>query len=597
LDKTEPLFKRRIALAACLMEDYEGHTPLYYALESQNTAIIQCIFKCLMTAFSPDFCRFSREDARQNHLPDLFPLAECIDIKDEYPAMVLKLVARFKLIDSYESIVKKGCEKAPLGEHEFKVLGSEERTPSEFWRENFYHLKEKSKKFKMGDTVRVKYGTGNFTTYFEGSVSGANLDNTFNIEFDDGVDNNVRKERIQLVVAGGDEGWGVGGADDGGMLSMTSVPSDVQEEDKVAPVTAKLVPFKNAVGKGSELLAAVVHAAESTNKYDVFDNEVLQAIIDFKWNSHVKWKFLKHIALDLVMVFSYSFGAYLSTFKANRDNPWALFPTLVTMVLWMYFVRHEMRQFYYENDKLTAMHPTMFLRAGFRHIMGTVWNFLDFWSLTMIAVTSVLRIMRFIYFLNNGYEMKSWVTFNSIGFGFGLPFVYINLLKYMQGFQQSGELVSMIIGIMAGIKMFILILITVIVGFTFGFYVLARGGDGLYDNEMGTVGLFSEYSHNATTYLGLGDVKDFEAGMLNVESMEFKGSMLGAYALMLGAFDVEEFAGFSNWYAAVALFVVFTFFVNIVMLNLLIAIMGDVSALPTHRTRTRHTHTHLWPRI
>ena len=44
---------------------------------------------------------------------------------------------------------------------------------------------------------------------------------------------------------------------------------------------------------------------------------------------------------------------------------------------------------------------------------------------------------------------------------------------------------------------------------------------------------------------------------------------------MLGDFDLQEFESSGNKHAMALLFTIFQFFVNIVMLNLLIAIMGD----------------------
>ena len=46
--------------------------------------------------------------------------------------------------------------------------------------------------------------------------------------------------------------------------------------------------------------------------------------------------------------------------------------------------------------------------------------------------------------------------------------------------------------------------------------------------------------------------------------------------MMLGDFDIEDFTDTSHFSISICLFVVFMYLVNIIMLNLLIAIMGDV---------------------
>ncbi|GMH53826.1 hypothetical protein TrST_g8090 [Triparma strigata] len=53
-------------------------------------------------------------------------------------------------------------------------------------------------------------------------------------------------------------------------------------------------------------------------------------------------------------------------------------------------------------------------------------------------------------------------------------------------------------------------------------------------------------------------------------------SLFSSYALLLGNFDVNELEESSSFVITVFLFVGFSFFINIIMLNLLIAIMGDI---------------------
>jgi len=234
--------------------------------------------------------------------------------------------------------------------------------------------------------------------------------------------------------------------------------------------------------------------------------------------------FLKDMALDVVMVVAYTVDAlahsHVSDFNSARSIL-SLLPAAITAALWFFFVCHEVAQFFKSKNGIVE------------YFTGSIWNAMDFLSLSLILATFAIRAV----------EWGPDATFkaSSVALAFGLPVAYMNLLKYMQGFRVSGELVSMIIGIIRGTVAFTAILAVIVVGFALGFYVLFRQGSG---------DAFGQTS----------------VGM----------AMLSGYTLMLGDFDVENYTETGNFLAAVALFVVFMFLVNIVMLNLLIAIMGDI---------------------
>lgn len=113
----------------------------------------------------------------------------------------------------------------------------------------------------------------------------------------------------------------------------------------------------------------------------------------------------------------------------------------------------------------------------------------------------------------------------------------------------------MITGIMrdSGTKYFTIILIVCMVGFAAGFFVL-------YENQN-----FEDLKY---------DVEDKSSQKQENPFM----SVFSAYTLMLGEFEVTEFPDTSSgeYFSTALLFIVFTAFINIIMLNLLIAIMSDI---------------------
>ena len=75
---------------------------------------------------------FTKLDSHLQHMGDLFPYSEILEVMIEYPLLALKYLERFKLLSAY-SVVTKGCEKALIEEGKQYVKGSAERTPFDFW--------------------------------------------------------------------------------------------------------------------------------------------------------------------------------------------------------------------------------------------------------------------------------------------------------------------------------------------------------------------------------------------------------------------------------------------------------------------------------
>jgi len=291
------------------------------------------------------------------------------------------------------------------------------------------------------------------------------------------------------------------------------------------PVTAKICPLKGVASSDSEFLECLVRAAVSTKMYRVFENEVVKSVISHKWNSYVKPLFLKELGLDVAMVLSLTLDAIL---HPTIETAPSITLTAVTLCLCLYFVLNEFSQ--------------AIQAESLREHYGGIWNVLDVLSLGSILLAYAVR-----FFISTESSV--------LVFAVALPLAYLSTLYYMQGFEESGKLVRMIIGITKGIGSFTTILTVCLVGFSFSFFILYRAGPGEY----------------ASAGAGGADVVDGPFGMSNWAMSIFTG-----FLLLLGDFNAEEFSASASYGLTLTLFVVFMFFINIVMLNLLIAIMGDI---------------------
>ena len=116
-------------------------------------------------------------------------------------------------------------------------------------------------------------------------------------------------------------------------------------------------------------------------------------------------------------------------------------------------------------------------------------------------------------------------------------------MYYAQTLKSTGPLVIMIFEIVWDMRYFLLSLTSIMIGFGVAFFVLFR-----HDHESS-------------------DVKD-NFGRVDQ-------TLIRMFAMMLGDFDVEVFYESNRAYIALPLFILYMIIMMIVLLNLLIAIMGD----------------------
>eukprot|EP00388_Colpodella_angusta_P035216 GDKK01035312.1.p1 GENE.GDKK01035312.1~~GDKK01035312.1.p1 ORF type:complete len:290 (+),score=62.54 GDKK01035312.1:100-870(+) len=117
-------------------------------------------------------------------------------------------------------------------------------------------------------------------------------------------------------------------------------------------------------------------------------------------------------------------------------------------------------------------------------------------------------------------------------------FGYFNILYFLRAFESTGPLVSMIMKIANDMKVLITIVMIVLVGFSQAFWVISSVDRDL---PFGTI----------------------------------ENSLLNSYVFMLGGFDPSAFEGSPLNRFAIALSCFYMLIVSILLLNLLIALMGD----------------------
>ncbi|GMH79417.1 hypothetical protein TL16_g08138 [Triparma laevis f. inornata] len=298
----------------------------------------------------------------------------------------------------------------------------------------------------------------------------------------------------------------------------------------------QIVPIKGVASKDSKFLQKLVEAASQSNFISAFENEVIEAIINHKWRTYVRKKFDRHMYLYVVLVIAITIDAvtfkrYIYTIEeTSLVKVLGFLPMVVVIGLWLFFTEHGYSQF--RNAESS------------KDYFMDLWNVVDLCSLVSIFLTYLTRILEMqlgrITFFEEGHATED-LFWSTLLLSFAVVATYLNILYFLQGVQKkSGQLVRVILGIFSDMHVFIGIALTCLVGFSVGFYVLFE------------------------------DKKQFQ-------NENIMSSIFTSYTLMLSEFDFSEeyLTKSTDTIAVCILFFSFTFGINIVMLNLLIAIMGD----------------------
>jgi len=253
------------------------------------------------------------------------------------------------------------------------------------------------------------------------------------------------------------------------------------------------------------------------------------------------------------MIIFFTLDAVVMQPKIGQSNFEAFLPMIFAICFWLKFTSHEIYQYIgarteyllrkasrNEYDRPVLAKAKMSLAKAkkelffcFKHVFMDLWNTLDFFSLSGIFWTFVMRL--FSYLHDRKYE--EYVRIIS---AFALLMNYLNMLYYLQGFSAAGELVRMIVGITLGVRFYLVVMLVVLIGFCSAFFVLFQGAP-----------------------------KDFG------QSSPLQ-SLFSGYTIMLGTFETSDFDNSVSYSSTSVLFIFFTLFINIIMLNLLITYMADI---------------------
>ena len=285
------------------------------------------------------------------------------------------------------------------------------------------------------------------------------------------------------------------------------------EGDSEMRVEIKAVELDDIfVGESSRMW---MKALTETENIDIFSLKVIQAIIFFQWKYFKRmiiWKvFVPFIAYFLLFIV---YGSLMLRNKASETEwgPWST-GTLVFSILVLIMAVYMA---YIEVEQLKFHKWDYF---------SSFWNLVDLVSLVLNVVTMICDLVQL--------PSQDVATLAAIA----VLFMWLKTFYFLRIFSSTASLVRMIIEITSDMKYFLVVLMMAVLAFTNAFYILT----------------------------------------VNLAELDSKVpySFVFSYRMGLGDFNTDDFGSSKDELLLWILWFANTLIINIILLNLLIAIMGD----------------------
>jgi WD40 repeat protein len=312
-------------------------------------------------------------------------------------------------------------------------------------------------------------------------------------------------------------------------------------------VSPWLVPLKSIAGINSRFLATLVTSAEQLRDYRAFDNEVVKIVVEFKWKAFVRRAFLFDFAVfgALVVLFA-THALVFDSYAREAPATGKAFGILILAIIFglvFYLCYHEYLQARVLYDDLSEKHaePDMNnLFSAIRIYLRDGWNKLHVTGYLLLLASSLTHVV----------TLAQWNSATDEDFRIArilcaitMPVLATQTLYYFSGLMGYGKLVRMILKITSGVIHFCVILFTIIAAFSASFMLLFK--------DIGSLDL----DYNGYT--------------------RYDKALMTVYTFLFAGFSVKDLTQSTSPPLAIFLLALFLFVVVIVLLNLLIAIMGD----------------------
>jgi hypothetical protein len=275
--------------------------------------------------------------------------------------------------------------------------------------------------------------------------------------------------------------------------------------------TFTFLPLVNAVHM--DMLQAYTRTCVELDSVEIFNSEVGKLALSYAWRRSGLKVHLRKMWVYLVYIVISTVSLLMFNEILDRESIAPIAPALIVaqLAINVFFIKEEWQQF--------SVTPLDYLKD--------VWNCLD---LIVIFTNTTANVLRLIH-LKDSIATEVLLCVSSI-------VSYFNILYFLRAFESTGPLVSMILRISKDIRYLMFVVLLVCMGFSQAFWIVSRNDRSLP---------FST----------------------------FEGAVLYSFVFLLGGFDPTLFEGIPLYRFAIAMSSIYMIIVSILLLNLLIALMGD----------------------
>ena len=304
--------------------------------------------------------------------------------------------------------------------------------------------------------------------------------------------------------------------------------------EKKADILCNIFIFKGMTEITEESLDFWENLLKIDPENTIFDNKNLNILVNYKWDSFIRSYYLKDMVGYLIFFVIYLINfIYLSPNRVSGD--YLTNAEVVSIILnaadifyFLIYTYEEMLQ----GRKL-----------GIIRYFSSFWNLVDVLVFLGVLSTTILDILYIFWEESSPYSIKIIISMT-------LLFLWARLLSYAKGFEGTGFLIRLVEQVIGDMKFFLIFIFLIMFAFASAGFVLQTSS---------TESQFSVF--NLIYRLMLGDFTNFD------EYIQYQESYIPLWIGMI----------------------LFTIFLSIIMLNLLISIIGEtynkvVAAEKSNRT-------------
>ncbi|GMH39374.1 hypothetical protein BSKO_07272 [Bryopsis sp. KO-2023] len=321
------------------------------------------------------------------------------------------------------------------------------------------------------------------------------------------------------------------------------------------PSRVRSIAFPEAAQIGIQGLLSSLLVIEAPTS--AFASPTVKHIISYKWSTYAEQlMFIEfvHFGIMLLTFTVYTWMMGRSDWPRRRDmlrDPWGQIAIALLFASAFLALLNLLREF----------------KQFFIQLQGTGWTGLKYWTksawnwvevLTYILLIIIIPVVHFAERPNDNVGLSTILAVASI-------MMWWKVLYYMRSFKRTGPLVIIIGNIIQDMATFLVLSFLVLFGFGVAFFVLYR---------------HIRHADISTEDLSLQDEKELDNIMTSFGDLP--RTLATMFAFMLGDFDLEVIYNINrdgvpspNKWTGVFFFVVYMFAMAVILLNLLIAVMGD----------------------